>query len=590
MATVTTICDGCGSDTDAPILCDCFDSLCAECYANHSCPHRVAPRKEVKWINPTKGLSLRPYQAEAKEAVFRELSEHQSTLVVLPTGCGKTVLFGDVAHHWQYKRVLVLAHRDELIRQAAKKIYEITGEACDIEMGDEKADQHTLHGKSKVVVSSVQTMSRPKRHGRFMPWEFGLIITDEAHHAPAATYGRIYSHFKHAKHLGVTATPDRADEIALGKVFESVAYNYEITDAINDGWLVPIEQQFVYVEGLDFSGARTTAGDLNTGDLSRILEQEEMIHRTVGPIVDIAGGRKTLVFTASVAQAEHGCEVANRYRPNSSEWISGETPIDRRREILQRFARKDFQFLFNCAIATEGFDDPGIELVAMARPTKSRSLYAQMAGRGTRPLPGCVDGRDTSDARKASIASSAKPSVLILDFVGNSGRHKLITTADILGGNYDEAIVEKAKAKVKAKGRGDMTEELRLAQEEDEEQRRQNRKYILAKATYGTKTVNPFDVLDIAPKREPGWHKGRKPSEKQIAALEKFGVPNPQRLSFWEATQLMDANIKRRNEGKCSFKQAKVLMKYGYSGDVSFTEARQIIDKLAANGWKRVDA
>jgi len=586
MSSVVTLCEGCGSDTDLSVLCDCFVSLCAECYPKHSCPHRPL-RKETQWINPS-SITPRVYQSEAEEAVFRELSEHQSTLVVLPTGCGKTVLFCRVAHRWQNKRVLILAHRDELIRQAARKVCEITGEPCDIEMGEEYADQQSLHGKARVVVSSVQTLSREKRRKRFYPFEFGLIITDEAHHAPAKSYRSIYDYFHTAKHLGVTATPDRADEVALGKVYQSVAYQYEITDAINDGWLVPIQQQFVYVEGLDFSGVRTTAGDLNGGDLSKILEQEEMVHRMVGPVVEIAGNRKTLVFTASVAQAKYGAEVCNRYVQNSAEWISGETPIERRRDILARYARKEFQFLFNCAIATEGFDDPSIELVVMGRMTKSRALYSQMAGRGTRPLPGCVDGHITPDARKASIASSAKPFVLILDFVGNSGRHKLVSSADILGGDYSDAVVEKAKEKIKAKGRGDMSEELIAAKEEEERKLAEKRKIVIAKAKFGTKDVNPFNVLDITPRREPGWFAGKMATPKQADALSRMGIPNADRLTLSQASQLLDAQAKRREKGLCTYKQSLLLQKNGYPGDMSFEEARRTIDALAANGWKRV--
>ena len=188
-------------------------------------------------------------------------------------------------------------------------------------------------------------------------------------------------------------------EKPLGKVFESVAFDYQLPDAIHDGWLVPIEQQFVFVDGLDLSDCRTTAGDLNGGDLARVMEIEETLHRVVAPTMELAGDQKGLVFSASVAAAQRMAEIANRHKPGCAEFICGTTPMEDRREILRRYAQSDFQYLFNCMIATEGFDESTIGVVAIARPTKSRALYAQMVGRGTRPLPGIVDGLETGRNR-----------------------------------------------------------------------------------------------------------------------------------------------------------------------------------------------
>lgn len=604
-ATATMTCSKCGTDGPQVVHCDCFDVLCPECFSTHRCGHEHlarwtgAPQPDAPPpppLDPKKLLSAlppRPYQTKCIDAIRAELSAGKKTLAVMATGLGKTIVMGHVAANWESGRVLVVAHRDELIQQAADKISRIVGEQCDIEMGDAYADRCSIYNRSHVVVTSVQTMCRERRQQRFNPMDFGLLMIDEAHHATASTYLNVIEYFCQnpaLKVLGVTATPDRADEAALGKVFDSVAFDYQINDGITDGWLVPIRQQFVFVQGLDFSSCRTTAGDLNGADLAKVLEAEEMLHKIVTPTIELAGDQKTLVFAASVAHAERMAEICNRHSSGCAEVIHGKTDRDLRRDILKRYSRGDFQFLFNCMIATEGFDEPTVGVIAVARPTKSRALYAQMIGRGTRTLPGVVDRHDEAEARRAAIAASDKPCVTVLDFVGNSGKHKLISTADILGGNFDDEVVERARKKAASKGTSaDMLEELEAARLEMEEEAKRKRQHIIATATYGTKTVDPFALFDITPKREPGWHKGRKPTDGMVRALEKFKVEQKQieKLSFWQAKELLDKLIVRSKEGKCTIRQAQTLAKHGYSPDVSFQEANRLIDGLAKNGWKR---
>jgi superfamily II DNA or RNA helicase len=521
------------------------------------------------------------------------------TLAVLPTGTGKTVCFAHVAKAWidaGRGRALIVAHREELIQQAADKVLQVTGVHADIEMGESRADQCSLIDQAPIVITSVQTMCRPNRHGRFDPQQFGLLIIDEAHHATAPTYKRLIEHFAQnpaLRILGVTATPDRHDEEALGQIFETVAYEYEIQTAIEDGYLVPIEQQFVQVEGLDLSQCRTKGDDLNEGDLAKIMGTEKNLHGVVDPALNLAGDQPTLFFMASVAHAERGAEIANRHRPESAVCLHGKTPRDERRGKLKAFSRGEFQYLFNCGLFLEGFDETSIAVVAMARPTKSRALYAQAVGRGPRPLPGLVDGLDDAASRRRAIAMSNKPGLLVLDFVGNSGRHKLVSTADILGGNFSDEEVELASNHARNKSaRGektDMLRELLAAREEIEEEAKRKRAVVVAKAKFRSQSVDPFDVFDIAPRREQGWFKGKRPTDKQIATLQKFKVPDKQidALSFGAASQLLDTLIGRMKQGKCSYKQAALLRKHGYSPDLSRTEASAIIDTLAQNGWRR---
>jgi superfamily II DNA or RNA helicase len=392
------------------------------------------------------------------------------------------------------------------------------------------------------------------------------------------------------KLVGVTATPDRTDEAALGRVFQSVAYEYSMPQAIDEGWLVPIQQQFVQVEGLDFSAMKTTAGDLNQRQLAEAMEEEKTSHRIVSATIDIANDEQALMFAASVDQAEQMAMIANRHRAGCAEWICGDEvrcPMDVRRRTLDRFRNREFQFLLNCSVLLEGFDQDNIGVV-VPKATQSRSLYTQMIGRGTRPLKGLVDGIGAAAERKARISTSTKPHVLILDFVGNSGRHKLIHSGDVLGGNYnDEIIAEAAKAAAAKSSRGertDMLEALRAAEEERKERIRKQRSAIVAKANFRMRSVDPFDVFDIMPKREPAWHKGRQPTERMIAAIEKMGMV-ASRMSYWDAHQVIEEAAKRREKHLCSYKQARLLRKHGFSSECSFDEASAIIDKIAKSHW-----
>ena len=543
-------------------------------------------------------MILRPYQSAAADAIFKEWQDNDSTLVVLPTGGGKTILFADVIRRVFPRRALVIAHREELIFQARDKIQRVTGLQADVEMGEYTADG-SLFDSSRVVVSTIQTQCSGGdgggRMAKFDPQRFGVLIIDEAHHATSPTYRRVIDYYRTnptLKVLGVTATPDRADEEALGQVFQSVAYDYEVQDAIHDGWLVPIQQQMVHVEGLDYSSIRTTAGDLNGGDLAAVMEAEKNLQQMASASLSIIGQRRALVFTASVKAAELTAEIFNRHRSGMASWVCGTTDKDERRSVLADFAAGKVQVMCNCGVLTEGFDDPGVEVVIMGRPTKSRSLYSQMVGRSTRPLPGVVDGPETPEARKAAIAASAKPSCLVVDFVGNAGKHKLVTSADVLGGKFSEEAIEKAMLKAReAGGPVNMTEALDQAEEElRREQARlaevARRAKLVATARFTTQSVDPFDVLHLEPVKSRGWDNVKSLTEKQRSLLAKQGI-NPDNLTFSQGKQLI-SEIFRRWDGKlCSFKQAKVLRKYGYESEVSFDAARNIIDALAKNGWRR---
>lgn len=517
-------------------------------------------------------MKLRQYQHDAVEKVFEAFESHRSALVVMPTGTGKTVLFSEVIRRWPEfaitrspwaaPRVLVIAHREELIRQAADKIKRVTGAGVDIEMADQFAARDSMFGAAPVVVASKDTLHE-KRLKRFRPDEFGLIITDEAHHAVAQTYRRVYDYFPEALHLGVTATPDRTDEEALGQVFETVAFVYEITDAINDGWLVPIRANSISVEGLDFSNVRTTAGDLNGKDLAD--ELAKFLQQLAFGTVRAARWNKTLVFCDAVANAERLAEIINRPGTEGApsltraRWICGKTDRDVRAQTLRDYSAGAFQFLVNVGVFTEGFDEPTIGAVSLGRPTESRSLFAQMVGRGTRPLPGIVDSCGSAEERRAAIAASVKPAVDVLDFVGNAGKHKLVTVADILGGNHSEAAVERAQQAAAAESQKtgrpvDMAAALDkaehdIAAEREERRRREEERRRHLVPTGGrveSKSVDPFDALDIEPVREYAWDRTEKATPAQVWRIKNEGYPIPPNLSKRRASQIISGIIARQ--------------------------------------------
>jgi superfamily II DNA or RNA helicase len=544
-------------------------------------------------------MKLRNYQKNAADAVFREWESNRSTLAVMPTGCGKTVMAAEIVKRIFPGRVLFLAHREELIFQAREKITRYTGLNCGIEMAGYKVDEHSnlWYMKDPVIVSSIQTQNAggagDGRMSKFNPEEFSVAIVDEAHHATASSYVRVLDYYKSnskLKILGITATPDRADEEALGKIYDTVAYDYEISDAINDGWLVPITQRMVQVSELDFSQIRTTAGDLNSGDLAAVMEQEKMLHGIASPAIDIVGSRRALLFASSVKHAEMLAEIFNRHRPDMATWICAKTPKDSRRKILTEYAAGKIQVVCNCGVLTEGFDDPGVEVIIMGRPTKSRSLYSQMCGRSTRPLPGIVDGLDSPDDRREAIAASTKPYCEIVDFTGNAGRHKLMCSADILGGKYSDEVVDIAREEIRRSQKPENIEEI-LEKAEAEYQERKKREAakkarLVIGAKYSQIFIDPFDLLNVKPGKARGWDQGKELTDKQKNLLIKQGI-NPEGMPFHEAKQLIGELFKRWDSGMCSIKQAALLRKYGLPTDVKREQASAWLDKIAKNNWRK---
>lgn len=537
-------------------------------------------------------MILRPYQQACISSLDASLQVHRSALCVMATGTGKTVCFSHMAHRTR-GRTLVVAHRAELIEQAANKIRAVTGLAPDIEMADQRASGMY---KAPVVVASIQTLTAGRkgamRMDRFDPGEFDLLVLDEAHHATSATWVQMTKRFMANPELriaGFTATTDRLDRMALGSVFETVAFRYEILDAIADGWLVPLVAKQVFVKEIDLTEVRSVAGDLNQKDLAKVMDGEAVCHQVVKGMLANAPGMKCLVFASSVHNAHLMADIANASGVSAA-CIDGKTDKVIRRRIIRAYAAGNHQHLYNMGIATEGFDDPSIQCVGLARPTESRMLVVQMCGRGTRPLPGIVDIHDCPVLRRDAIAHSAKPSVLVLDFVGNCGRHKLAGPVDIFSGKYPQEVVDAAKAMLTkeqdAAVPADMASVMDAAALAVAQAKERKARLHVDRIDYEVKLVDAFGTFGIGPERLRDASRKPPLTQKQRDWVARSGVD----VLTTPPDQLIAIHgemVNRMRRNLCTLKQAKALQKYGYdTSKMSMPQASVLLDRLKNNRWK----
>ena len=540
---------------------------------------------------------LRSYQIDGVQTALEQLTsgECRSTLIVAATGTGKTQTFCTIAHEWEYGRVLIMAHRSELIQQAAGRLESMSsGEyIVGLDIGIEQADLRSCKS-NHFVVASVQSIYREDRLARLKrDGGFGLIIVDEAHHAPASTYKKVFNAFPEAKILGVTATPDRSDEQAMGRVFEDIALEYDVENGINDGYLVPIKGREIFIQSLDLSRVSVVKGDFAKAELD-----DEICDSADGMVSELVkmvppGDKQGIVFCPGVKTAHYMAERLNTVSPGIAAAIDGKTEQFERQSIMERFRKGEIQWLTNCMVATEGFDAPSVSVVVCARPTKSRALYAQMVGRGTRVLPGLVDRLGTPEARRTAIAGSAKPNMLVVDFVGNSS-HSLCSPADLLGGKYTDEEKKQAKKLDDAqKERGEEVDPLINL----EEARALLKSIAKARGSISTKATvrdfSPFGEIGYNPEEDRKYCQrfGHKPmSEKQREALAKMGIPRSEldKLSKHGANQLFKKFNKRREQGLATLKQQKLLQSFGvFNAKITFKNAGAAMEYLAKQGWGR---
>lgn len=308
-------------------------------------------------------ITLRDYQRECIDVIAGLPAG--SHLVQMATGLGKTVTFANIPRHG---RMLVLSHRDELVYQPVKYF--------DCPVGVEKAAEHS-HGE-EVVSASVQTLSRERRLKQaFRPGDFDLIVTDEAHHALAPSYQKIYDYLRPRLHVGFTATPRRGDDRGLSDVFEDIVFSRDLKWGIEHGYLTDIDCRRVTVEW-DTRHVRRRAGDFQPGALDEAVNRPATNEQVAQAYADLHEGQ-TLLFATSVGHAHALARLIPRSRV-----VDGTTPLEERREIIRAFTAREFDCLLNFGVFTEGTDLPLIETVLIARPTKNPALYTQMVGRGLR--------------------------------------------------------------------------------------------------------------------------------------------------------------------------------------------------------------
>lgn len=516
-------------------------------------------------------MELRPYQQQAKDAIFSEWENGiKKTLLVLPTGCGKTIVFAKVAEECVKggSRVLILAHRGELLDQAADKIGKSTGLGC----ATEKAEQTCLGSWFRIVVGSVQSMMREKRLNQFPNDYFNTIIIDEAHHCISDSYQKVLRHFPDAEVLGVTATPDRGDMQNLGTVFESLAYEYTLPKAIKEGYLSPIKAVTIPLK-IDMPAVGVQAGDFKSGDIATALDP--YLESIAEEMEKYCSNKKTVVFLPLVKTSQKFRDILNNHGFKAAE-VNGDSKD--RAEILEAFDKDQYNVLCNSMLLTEGWDCPSVDCIVVLRPTKVRSLYCQMVGRGTRLSP-----------------ETNKDHLLLLDFLWHTERHELCHPASLI---CESAEVAQKMTENMEKDAGcviDIEEAEKTASEDVVAQREEalakqlsemkRRKKRLVDPLQFEMSIQAEDLSGYVPAF--GWEMAP-PSDGQKKTLEKLGILPDAIENAGKASKILDRLDKRRREGLTTPKQIRFLESRGFQhvGTWQFETAKNMIDRIAGNGWR----
>lgn len=537
----------------------------------------------------TKKIDSRPYQQEAAAAIHREWDAgNKKTLVVMPTGTGKTIVFASIVNDQVAKgeHVLILAHREELLQQASDKLKMVTG----LETALEKAQSSALDSDKMVVVASVQTLSKQNRLMKYPRDYFGTIIIDEAHHTATKTYKGILEHFIDAKVLGVTATPDRSDMKSLSDIFDSLAFEYKLPDAIREGYLCKINTKTIPVK-VDISKVHINAGDFSAQDLGNVLDL--YLDTIADAIVRECQNRKTVIFTPLVRISKRLCNILNKRNFKTAE-VNGASAD--REDVLKGFDNGEYKALTNAMLLTEGWDCPTVDCIICLRPTRSRSLYAQIVGRGTRLCEG-------------------KKNLLVLDFLWLTKKHSLCHPADIFcedqevaqkttdmladaaltGSNSQENFGSPELGLIEAieEAQTELDEEKRKALCELEKQDTIQRK-LQAQRQKPRGLVDPLQyIFSIeAPELndyQPMFESERQePSDDIIDSISCYGVKGDAIKSQGLAAAILKRLIARRASGMATPKQIRCLESFGFVhvGRWTLRYASGFLDIISSHDWK----
>lgn len=515
-------------------------------------------------------MEYRKYQKKAISAVINEWNNgNRKTLLVLPTGMGKTVCFAGVARQCVASnfKVLVIAHREELIQQARAKISAITG----MDAGIERASDSAAGGNYPIIVGSMQTLQRMRRLKRYPRDFFGAVIVDEAHHVMSDGYQRILNYFDNPYVLGVTATPYRGDKKTLTKYFDSIAYECTLIDGIKGGYLSNIIVKQVPI-GIDITNVSTKKGDYEAGQVGRAIEP--YLEEIADSMIDCCRGRKHIVvFTPLIATSQKFCEILNNKGFSACE-VNAST--NNRSEILSDFENGRYNVLCNAMLLTEGWDCPPVDCVINLRPTKLIGLYMQMIGRGTRPSPG-----------------TGKENLLVLDFLWQTSGVDLCRPASLVAKDIEH---RKRMNNILANGRDADLSELSEQAERDilAEREESMRKKLALNSRNSSRTfdviefvnsIGDYDLSNYSPLF--GWE--REPAtEKQIQLLRNYGFKTTDGMSKGLASAIISKSIERAHEGKCTPKQLHRLNMFGFTNvsEWTFKQASAMIGAIADSGWQ----
>ena len=514
-------------------------------------------------------MDLRPYQETACDKIEQEWgSGKRRTLLVMATGLGKTIVMSEMCRRIVRDggSVLIIAHRGELLDQATDKIRRVTGLAC----SREQAQSTSIGTLESVTVGSVQTLMQDERLKRLAPDRFTHVFVDEAHHAVSDSYRKVLDHFSDSYVLGVTATADRADRRGLSEVFDSLAFEYGMADAIHDGWLCPIEAQMIPLR-LDISYVGIQSGDYAAGQLGDALEP--YLDAIADEMATICQDRKTVVFLPLVMTAEEFSRRLNR-RGLTAQHVSGQSA--NRSEILADFQNSQYKVLCNSMLLTEGWDCPDVDCIVVLRPTKSRSLYCQMIGRGTR----LAEGKDK---------------LLLLDFLWMTGRHDLCRPASLLGASSEvEQRVSEMVEEAMVEGLGidllgsepQAERDVQTSREEAlaaELERMRHRKAQLVDPLQYALSICDMDLQTFEPMFD--WE-FEEPDAGQVDFLERRGI-DATGMSAGMASRMVDTLLRRQDEGMATPKQVRMLERKGFAhpGTWTFDQASKMMSILANNRW-----
>lgn len=467
---------------------------------------RLVADQSLPAVAAKSGIILRPYQVEGCRALAEELALNGRSLGIMATGTGKTELAAELIQTASERGVLFITPLKQLVWQTAERLRS-RGIQCGVEQGVSRSDE-------RVTVACYASLLSRKRYERYLG-TLDLIIVDEVHTNFSRRALEMLGHLTQGgvRLLGLTASPERAKGDPLTSFYGNVGFYYNIQEATEDGWLVPAKVWLSVIEGLDLSRVQASRfGDFNAEDLARVMAQEAVVQGVASLVEQHYEGLPSVVFCASIKQTELLIDILAR-RGIKAAMVHSEMDDQERRMHLADFESGRVDIIANVGVLTLGWDSPKVRKLFIARPTKSKAVYVQQYGRGTRAKPGTVDQHHTAEARRAAIAASDKPFFEVFDITDSSRLNDLCSSLDVLRPDLDRKLMRRAKAGMEGRGGVrdiDAVVEAARAQEAREQEARDRlewhkRNGITVDSEFGNYERNIYQQAEEAPKVKR-WH------------------------------------------------------------------------------------